>query len=78
MEVFRRIGISHQVRPAAIAIAWILRRPEITGAILGARHPGQVDDLLKAAQIHPNAAEIEEIRPFLPEGKGTNVPAAAS
>lgn len=78
VKVFRRIGISHQVTPAAIAIAWVLRRPEITGAILGARHPGQVDDLLKAAQIHLNAAEIEEIRPFLPDGKGTNVPAAIS
>ena len=65
--------MSHHVTPAAITIAWVLRRPEITGAVLGARHPEQVDGLLKAAQIHLNAAEIEEIRPFLPEGKGTNV-----
>ena len=62
---------------AAVAIAWVLRKPVVTGAIVGARRPGQVDGLIAGAQLRLSAEEINEVQPFLPLGMGTNVPGAA-
>jgi aryl-alcohol dehydrogenase-like predicted oxidoreductase len=57
-----------------VAIAWVLRQPAISGAIVGARRPLQVDGLLGAAEFSLSEDELAEIAPFLPEGMGTNVP----
>lgn len=78
VDVFRQIAERHRVTPAAIAIAWVLRRTEVTGAILGARRPDQVDDLLRGAEIQLTASEIALIAPYLPTGTGTNVPGSQS
>lgn len=74
VETFRRIGYRHGLTPAAVAIAWVLRQPAISGAIVGARRPAQVDGLLGAAGYRLSEDELAEIAPFLPEGMGTNVP----
>ncbi|MEH4626461.1 aldo/keto reductase [Phytobacter diazotrophicus] len=74
VETFRRIGDRHGLTPAAVAIAWVLRQPAISGAIVGARRPAQVDGLLGAAGFRLSEDELAEIAPFLPEGMGTNVP----
>jgi aryl-alcohol dehydrogenase-like predicted oxidoreductase len=34
---------------AELAVAWVLRRPEVTAAIIGARRPGQVEQVAAAA-----------------------------
>ena len=74
VETFRRIGERHGLTAAAVAIAWVLRQPAISGAIVGARRPLQVDGLLGAAEFSLSEDELAEIAPFLPEGMGTNVP----
>lgn len=74
VEGMRAIGDRHGVSPAVVAIAWVLRQPAITGAIVGARRPAQVDTLMAATTFRLSDAEIEEIRPLLPEGSGANVP----
>jgi hypothetical protein len=43
------IAARHGVSPAAVAVAWTLSFPSVTGAIVGARSPGQVDGWLPAA-----------------------------
>lgn len=78
VEAFRRIGERHGLTPAAVAIAWVLRQPAVTGAIVGARRPAQVDGLLGAAEFRLSTDELAEIAPLLPEGMGTNVPEAAA
>ena len=78
VEIFRRIGQRHGLTPAAVAIAWVLRKPVVSGAIVGARHPAQVDALLAAAEFRLNKDELAEIAPFLPEGMATNVPEAVA
>lgn len=78
VEGLRRIGARHGLTPAAVAIAWVLRQPMVTGAIVGARRPAQVDGLLGAADLRLSAEELAEIAPLLPEGMGANVPEAAS
>jgi len=75
VEGFRRIGARHGVGPAAVAIAWVLRQPAVTGAIVGARRPGQLDALLAGVGFRLSAADVAEIEPLLPAGTGANVPA---
>jgi aryl-alcohol dehydrogenase-like predicted oxidoreductase len=42
VERLREIGDGEGVGPGAIAIAWALRHPEVSGAIVGMRKPEQV------------------------------------
>ena len=65
VEVLREIGKAHQVEPGVIAIAWTLRHPAITAAIVGARRPDQVDGVLPAATFRLSPEEIERIEAFL-------------
>jgi aryl-alcohol dehydrogenase-like predicted oxidoreductase len=46
--------------PAQVAIAWVLRRPEVTSAIIGATRVEQLEENLKAAEIQLPAAEWTE------------------
>ena len=63
---------------AAIAIAWVLRDSAVSGAIVGARRPEQVNGLIDAISVRLGQAEIEEISHYLPEGMGTNVPSSVA
>ena len=53
VERLRELGAPHGASPGAVAVAWALRRPEVTGAIVGFRRPEQVGGIL------PAAAELE-------------------
>ena len=64
-ELLREIGKAHGVEPGVVAIAWTLRNPAITGAIVGARRPDQVDGVLPAASFRLSDAEAERIEQWL-------------
>ena len=51
----------HGVSPAAVAVAWTLCFPAVTGAIVGARSPGQVDGWLPAATLELDGDDLAEI-----------------
>ena len=55
------IGDRHGRTPGEVALAWTLRRPEVTGAIVGLRSPQQVDGVIGAAQFRLSDAEVAEI-----------------
>jgi aryl-alcohol dehydrogenase-like predicted oxidoreductase len=44
-----------------VAIAWTLRRPEVTGAIVGMRSAAQVEGVIGALEFRLSAEEIGEI-----------------
>jgi aryl-alcohol dehydrogenase-like predicted oxidoreductase len=52
---------------ATVAIAWVLRNPAITGAIVGARRPGQVRDFIAAASWRIPDEPLQIINRFLRE-----------
>ena len=60
-ELLARIGKRHGHPAAVVALAWVLRRPEVTGAIVGARRPSQVDGYAAALEFRLPAEEIDEI-----------------
>ena len=65
VELLKSIGDRHAKSPGEVAIAWVLRHPAITAAIVGARKTGQLKELLGAAEWRLTAAEVDEIGGFL-------------
>ena len=63
--LFGEIGARHGISAATVAIAWTLAWPGVTGAIVGARSPKQVDGWIAAAQFELSGAEIEDIAVLL-------------
>ncbi|MFB9833203.1 aldo/keto reductase [Actinoallomurus acaciae] len=69
----------HQVQPAAVAVAWTLAWSGVTGAIVGARRPDQVDGWLAAADLELTQADLNEIAAAIEEtgaGEGPATPSA--
>jgi aryl-alcohol dehydrogenase-like predicted oxidoreductase len=52
----------HGVPVAAVAVAWVLATPGVTGAIVGARRPSQVDGWLPAGSLRLSDADLAELR----------------
>ena len=63
-ELLRTIGQRHGRTPGEVAIAWVLRRPEVTAAIVGMRSAKQVEGVIGAAEFRLSVAEIAEIDAF--------------
>ena len=61
VEKLRAIGNRHGRTPGEVAIAWTLRRPEVTAAIVGLRNAGQLAGVIGAAEFRLSEAEIKEI-----------------
>ena len=65
VELLRAIGARHGRTPGETAIAWTLRLPVVTAAIVGLRSPEQVDGVIGAADFRLSEEEIDEIADFL-------------
>jgi aryl-alcohol dehydrogenase-like predicted oxidoreductase len=52
----------HGVPVAAVAVAWVLATPGVTGAIVGARRPSQIDGWLPAGSLRLSDADLAELR----------------
>ncbi len=66
-ELLGKIGGRHGVGAAVVAIAWTLRLPAVTGAIVGARSAEQVDGFIGAASFRLGQDEAAEIDRFIRE-----------
>jgi len=64
-DLLTEIGKPHGRTSGEVAIAWTLRRPEVTAAIVGARHPGQIDGIIGAMDFRLSDAEIGQISAFV-------------
>ncbi|AEH08110.1 aldo/keto reductase [Candidatus Protofrankia datiscae] len=60
-DVLRGVAKRHQVSVAAVAVAWTLAFDGVTGAIVGARHPSQVDGWIAAATLTLTADDLDDI-----------------
>jgi aryl-alcohol dehydrogenase-like predicted oxidoreductase len=70
VELLRALGGRHDKSPGEVAIAWVLRHPAVTGAIVGARRPGQLRELIGAAEWRLSEAEADKIEEFLAANPG--------
>jgi aryl-alcohol dehydrogenase-like predicted oxidoreductase len=69
VERLREVGKRQGRPPGQVAIAWVLRNPAVTGAIVGARNAKQVEGNVGAAELYLTDEEIAEI-----EGRNINEP----
>ncbi len=63
-ELLRSIGQRHGRTAGEVAIAWTLRHPAVTAAIVGMRSPQQVGGVIGAADFRLSPDEITEIESF--------------
>ena len=78
-DALRPIAKGHDTTVSAVAVAWTLGWPGVTGAIVGARSPEQVDGWIDAARIQLTSADLEEIAVVLETtGTGTGPVAVSS
>ncbi|MGI8908932.1 MAG: aldo/keto reductase [Rubrobacteraceae bacterium] len=68
VAVLEEIGVSHNASPGEVAIAWTLRNPDVTAAIVGGRRPDQVDGIIGAADLRLTEEEVERIEAAIPQG----------
>lgn len=60
-ETMRAVAERHGTTAAAVAAAWTLAWPGVTGAIVGARSPQQIDGWIDAASLSLTKADLDEI-----------------
>lgn len=77
-DVFRQIAERRAVPVPAVAIAWVLSWPAVTGAIVGARSPAQVDGWAPGANLALSPQELDEIATAIRETGAGKGPARAS
>lgn len=65
VQLLSEIGNAHDVSPGVVAIAWTLRQPAVTAAIVGGRRPDQVERNIKAIDFRLHPEEIQQIEDFL-------------
>jgi len=64
VEKLKQIGKHYGRTPGEVAVAWTLRNPAVTGAIVGARSAEQVEGVFHAADFQLTEREVQEIESF--------------
>jgi aryl-alcohol dehydrogenase-like predicted oxidoreductase len=76
-DALRPIAARHGTSVSSVAIAWTLAWPGVSGAIVGARSPEQVDGWIDAAGLRLTDADLDEIARALEQtgaGRGPTRP----
>jgi aryl-alcohol dehydrogenase-like predicted oxidoreductase len=68
VERMREVGARHGRSPAEVALAWTLRDPDVTAAIVGARSGTQVDGFIHAGDFRLSSEEVREVEEVLGSG----------
>jgi aryl-alcohol dehydrogenase-like predicted oxidoreductase len=80
-DALRPIAARHGASTSSVAIAWTLAWPGVTGAIVGARTPAQVDGWIQAASLKLTPVDLQEITTAVQRtkaGKGPDHSAAGT
>jgi aryl-alcohol dehydrogenase-like predicted oxidoreductase len=67
VDQLKKIARRHGRTAAQLAVSWVLRRPEVTAAIVGARRPDQILETVDASDWTLSHEDIEEIEKLLLE-----------
>ncbi|MCU1299871.1 MAG: yhdN1 [Candidatus Sulfotelmatobacter sp.] len=67
VDRLRGIAKRHNRSVGEVAIAWTLRHPAVTGAIVGARNAKQAEGVMRAGDLHLDDKEVNEIQEFFAE-----------
>lgn len=65
VEELKKIARRNGKTVSQLAVSWVLRRSEVTAAIVGARRPGQIAETAPASDWNLGKKDIEEIEKLL-------------
>ncbi|NTU55267.1 MAG: aldo/keto reductase [Anaerolineales bacterium] len=65
VEKLEEIASRYKRTPGELAVAWVLRRPEIAAAIVGARRPSQIEQTISASNWQLPIEMVNEIEHLL-------------
>lgn len=71
VEGLRSIAEKRGMTATQLAIAWVIRRPEVTSAIVGARRPSHIEETVGGGEWGLSGEEIAAIEKFLDERQRT-------
>ncbi len=69
VQGLERLAREHHMTVAELALSWVLRRPELTAAIVGARRPGQIEETAGAADKVLSSEIVQAIEELLDRRK---------
>jgi len=61
VEALRVVGARHGRSLGEVAVAWVLRHPAVTAAIVGFRRPRQVNEIVGAADLQLSEVDVGAI-----------------
>jgi aryl-alcohol dehydrogenase-like predicted oxidoreductase len=68
-----RVAADLKLSMSQLALAWILRRPEVSSVITGASRPSQVQENIRAAEVQLDSAVLARIDEILEEVAGVGI-----
>ena len=61
LKALDQVAADHGVKPATVALAWLMARPGITAPIASATTPDQLQDLFKAVDLKLDSSAIDAL-----------------
>ena len=61
LEAVQAVAQRHDTTPAAVSIAWLLAKPEVSSVIIGARDQKQLSDNLRALAVKLTAEDLQQL-----------------
>jgi len=64
VEKLKAVADEMGITLSQLAIAWVLRQPNVTSALIGASKPEQVEENVKASGINLSDEILNKLKPF--------------
>ena len=64
-QLLKEIGAQYGATAGEAAIAWTLKNPAVTGAIVGMRKPDQIEGIIRAGELKLSDADVQRMESFL-------------
>jgi aryl-alcohol dehydrogenase-like predicted oxidoreductase len=61
VDLLRELADAHDATPASVAIAWVLRNPAVTGAIVGISRADQIPAAVRSVSLASSGSELAAI-----------------
>ena len=65
IEQLKKIAAEEDLSLSQLALAWILRQPNVASALIGASRPGQLLENVKASGVTLSTDSLEQIHEIL-------------
>lgn len=61
LDKLLEVAARHDATPSAVALAWLLQKPQVSSVIVGARNVAQLQDNLRCLQVKLSAQDAKEL-----------------